>query len=487
LKTTALARPVVNQQEPDVTAVPSPRRRNLSHDDLEPVERLGAGGQGVVYEARVPDDEPPDRIALKEPLLGGTVTPEVVEGFRAEAETWTTVDAREREKPRWRNSEHVVGVVDHGDAPRPWLAVEYMDGGSLADRLADRPGGLPLAEALWVGECVCRAMAVAHEYGIVHLDLKPANVLFRSVEGAWDVPKVADWGLARVLAEQTGSVESLTVDYAAPEQFEPDEFGDPDSLTDVYQVGALVYALVTGDPPYTGSQLGVIRDVLEDTRPDPPSSRREAATERLDAVVLRALEREKADRYQAIQTFEAELAALREGAVQETGGSSRTGRRAAGEDRAGQSPDAEGPDQSEAEGGAGRSGDRGHPPEQPGSERPPAPAADDASGATVDDASGATVDDGAPGPSTGSTTEEPTDGQAHGPFTGSTGAQGGDGLADALRRVHDRGAPTLREAVERAEGSDEDDLAAGVRRAHRQGATGRGSLRAAVERVADTR
>ncbi len=105
----------------------------------------------------------------------------------------------------------------------PWIAMEYMDGGGLDDRLDERSDGLPLAEALWIGECICRGVEVAHNYGIAHLDLKPANVLFRETpEDRWDVPKVADWGLARVLAEQTGTMEGLSVKYAAPEQFEPD-------------------------------------------------------------------------------------------------------------------------------------------------------------------------------------------------------------------------------------------------------------------------
>jgi serine/threonine protein kinase len=65
-------------------------------------------------------------------------------------------------------------------------------------------------------------------------------------------------------------MEGLSVTYAAPEQFEPDEFGDPDMLTDIYQVGALVHAMLTGEPPYSGSQLSVMRDVVAPETPSPP-------------------------------------------------------------------------------------------------------------------------------------------------------------------------------------------------------------------------
>ena len=296
---------------PDRGAVASPPRRDLDYRTIDAAKSpLDAGGQALVYEAAVPDDEPPDRIALKEPADPGTLTGDVVETFLEEARTWELVDRREREKRRWADSEHVVGVIDTGER-LPWIAMEYMDGGDLAQRL-DGTDGLALDEALWVGECVCRGIELAHNYGVAHLDVKPSNVLFRTTAGdAWDVPKIADWGLARSLSEHTRTMEGLSVTYAAPEQFEPEEFGDPDMLTDVYQVGALVYALLTGRPPYVGNQMSVMHDVVYGDQPAPPSAHRDDVSPALDAIVSTALETSKRDRYDAIQIFRQALQAAR--------------------------------------------------------------------------------------------------------------------------------------------------------------------------------
>ncbi|MBO4249023.1 serine/threonine protein kinase (plasmid) [Halomicrobium sp. IBSBa] len=296
---------------PDRSAVASPPRRDLDYRTIDAAKSpLDAGGQALVYEAAVPDDEPPDRIALKEPADPGTLTGDVVETFLEEARTWELVDRREREKRRWADSEHVVGVIDTGER-LPWIAMEFMDGGDLAQRL-DGTDGLALDEALWIGECVCRGIELAHNYGVAHLDVKPSNVLFRTTAGdAWDVPKLADWGLARSLSEHTRTMEGLSVTYAAPEQFEPDEFGDPDMLTDVYQVGALVYALLTGRPPYAGNRMSVMHDVVYGDQPAPPSAHRDDVSPALDAIVSTALETSKRDRYDAIQIFRQALRAAR--------------------------------------------------------------------------------------------------------------------------------------------------------------------------------
>lgn len=302
-----------NPPIPNLSSVASPPRRCISYTDLQTVDDpIGAGGNAVVYEATLSDSTPPDRIALKEPPTDlSTLNRDIVQQFHNEAETWETLDRYEREKPRWTNSEHIVGIIETGD-DLPWIAMEYMDGGSLQDKLNQQPEGLPLSEALWVGECICRGIELAHNYGIAHLDLKPANVLFRETSGdTWDVPKLADWGLARLLANETGTSDGLSIEYAAPEQFEPDEFGDPDTLTDLYQAGAIVYALLTGEPPYEGSQTSIMYDVVHGDGPTPPSSVREECPPELDRALGVALARQKTDRYRTINEFEEALKAIR--------------------------------------------------------------------------------------------------------------------------------------------------------------------------------
>jgi outer membrane protein assembly factor BamB/predicted RNA-binding protein with RPS1 domain len=301
-------------REPDLANVSSPPRKPLTYERIETGAPIGSGGQGVVYQAEISGTDPPDRVALKEPRQDNrTLNETVVEAFLEEAETWEMLDDRERRKPRWKSSEHIVGVVDTGDQ-LPWIAMEYMDGGSLGDRLADHPDGLPTDEALWIGECICRGVELAHNYGIAHLDLKPENILFRETkEGAWDVPKLADWGVSRKLAERTGTMEALSVAYAAPEQFEPQEFGDPDMLTDIYQVGVLLYTIFTGEPPHTGTQLTVLRAVVDGKEPAAPSERRSELSAELDQIVLKAIAQEKSERYRTIGVLANELQSLRGG------------------------------------------------------------------------------------------------------------------------------------------------------------------------------
>ena len=203
---------MADDRVPDITAVASPPQCEIKITDLNIGKQLGTGGHAVVHEARLPDRPEIDRLALKEPWVRGsegTLNQHAVEQFLREAENWAEIDQREREKHRWRHSEHFVGVIDVGDR-QPWIAMEYMDAGSLDERL-EGADGLPLDEALWIGECLCSGLEIAHSLGIAHLDLKPANVLFRETpDDQWNVPKISDWGLARTLVDETGTMEMMS-------------------------------------------------------------------------------------------------------------------------------------------------------------------------------------------------------------------------------------------------------------------------------------
>jgi hypothetical protein len=123
-------------------------------------------------------------------------------------------------------------------------------------------------------------------------------VLFTSSGDGWAVPKVSDWGLARLMLDETGSVEGLSPHYAAPEQFDAERYGSPDDRTDIYQVGTLVYELVTGRPPFEGSATAVMQSVLSE-EPTPPSEVADVPAE-LDDVLAKALAKEPDDRYDSI-------------------------------------------------------------------------------------------------------------------------------------------------------------------------------------------
>jgi serine/threonine protein kinase len=269
-------------------------RRSLSYADIDKGEPIGSGGNADVYRGTTTTDGEIIDIALKEPRMGGTLHTETVDRMMQEAETWQQLG----------DHDHIVSVVDYGSEPLPWIAMEYMD----ADHLGDRAGGLELDQALWTAIVTTKAVRHAHRRGIAHLDLKPANVLFRSVEDAWDVPKVADWGLSKHLLNHSKSVEGMSVEYAAPEQFD-DEYGAVDDITDVYQLWAVFYELFTGRPPFEGKPFKVMNRIQTE-EPEPPSSVADVPAD-LDEILLRAMATEKADRYETVIYLRDEFQQLR--------------------------------------------------------------------------------------------------------------------------------------------------------------------------------
>ncbi|OVE82824.1 serine/threonine protein kinase [Natronolimnobius baerhuensis] len=281
---------------PDV-ADTDPVRIDADFTDFEELEAIGSGGNADVTKVQF-KGEGPDICALKQPRMQGTLDVESLSQFTAEAETWEKLD----------DHDHIVSVLGYESQPLPWIALEYMDGGSLDARLGD----LEPAEALWIGVCIARAVRHAHRRGIAHLDLKPENVLFAETEpGSWDVPKVADWGLAKMLLEHSQSIEGLSPHYAAPEQFDDETYGHTDDYTDIYATGAVVYAALVGEPPFTGSAATVMHDVLE-SEPIPPSERVDGLPEGTDSALMRALTKDKSDRYESILDFKRELNRLLE-------------------------------------------------------------------------------------------------------------------------------------------------------------------------------
>jgi hypothetical protein len=273
--------------------VPAGPDLDIAYDDLDIDEFVGGGGNADVHRASVASAAGPVTVAIKRPRARGTLHTEQVERFVDEAETWARLD----------DHDGIVDVLGWGSQPLPWLAMEYMDGGDLADRA----GTVDLAEGLWTAVSLARAVRHAHRRGVAHLDLKPANVLFRECEGSWDAPKVADWGLSKHLIEHSASVEGMSPHYAAPEQFD-DEYGAADDITDVYGLGAVTYELLTGRPPYEGRATEVMNAVMHE-QPPAPSEVADLPAE-LDDVLLTALATEKADRYESVLYLRDDLQAI---------------------------------------------------------------------------------------------------------------------------------------------------------------------------------
>jgi hypothetical protein len=251
-------------------------------EDYEILEMLGSGGMGKVFKARQKSLK--RLVALKVIHSGSNASPQEAERFRIEAEAVAGL-----QHPNIVQI-HEVGRQDGC----PFLALEYVPGGSLEQRL--RGGPLPPRQAAELVRTLALAMQHAHERGIVHRDLKPANILFDEA-GA---PRIADFGLARKLDEagqmtRTGTVLG-TPSYMAPEQAEgrPSRVGP---ATDVYALGAILYECLTGRPPFQGQTL---LETLEMVRTEAPTLPRRVHPQvpiDLETICLKCLEKEPAARY----------------------------------------------------------------------------------------------------------------------------------------------------------------------------------------------
>jgi len=274
--------------------IPSPPRLSLTYDAIKKGDPIGSGGNADVYRATATTESGEVELALKEPRMSGTIDTSTIDKMLTEAETWQQLD----------DHDHIVSVIDYGSDPLPWIAMEYMDGGDLSEHA----GNLEFEQALWTALAITKGVRHAHSKGVAHLDLKPENVLLRSVDNAWDVPKVADWGLSKQLLEHSKSVDGMSPHYAAPEQFDTETYGPTDNVTDVYQLGAVFYELFTGRPPFEGQTFEVINKI-QTKSPTPPSQIVDVPAE-IDDILLTALATEKSDRYDDVLYIRDELQKL---------------------------------------------------------------------------------------------------------------------------------------------------------------------------------
>jgi hypothetical protein len=253
---------------------------------------LGEGGMGVVYKAR---QEGLNRVvALKRVRRDYAAESQALGRFRAEAEAVARLA-----------HPHIVSVYAWGEHDGcPYFALEYCPGGSLDKAVAGQPQPPPGAARLV--EKLARAVQAAHEAGVVHRDLKPANVLLAppgdepALNTPWGVPKVADFGLCRLLqAEGQRTAEGAvagTPQYMAPEQAEG-RGQDIGPATDVWALGVILYEMLTGRRPFqAGSTPATLRAVCQDEPPRPMRLQAGVPAE-LEAICLRCLRKRPGERY----------------------------------------------------------------------------------------------------------------------------------------------------------------------------------------------
>lgn len=257
----------------------------------EILEELGRGGMGVVYKARQTALQ--RVVALKMILAGGHAGAAELDRFRAEAETVARLQ-----------HPHIVQVFEVGEADgHPFLALEFCAGGSLDRQLAATPRNP--AQAARLIETLASAMHVAHRAGVVHRDLKPANVLLAEAGR----PKITDFGLAkrldRVGQTQSGAILG-TPAYMAPEQAEG-RTREVGPAADVYALGAILYELLTGRPPFrAATPLDTLLQVVNDL-PVPPRQLQPDTPHDLETVCLKCLHKDPASRYGSARALAEDL------------------------------------------------------------------------------------------------------------------------------------------------------------------------------------
>ncbi len=277
------------------TLPPAPTTAPTVFGACELLAELGRGGMGVVYRAR---QQGLGRIvALKRMLHGDSAPPGDVARFRAEAEAAARLD-----------HPHIVPVYSvDTDEGQPYFVMKYVEGTTLARRLAEGP--LPPVEAARLLAPVCRAVQFAHERGVLHRDLKPSNVL---IDGNGQ-PYVSDFGLAkRIDAEasltQTGAILG-TPSYMAPEQASGGR-GTIGPASDVYGLGAILYQMLTGRPPFqAASPIDTLLLVLEQD-PVPPRVLNPRANADLEMIALKCLQKSPEQRYPSAAALADDLDAL---------------------------------------------------------------------------------------------------------------------------------------------------------------------------------
>ena len=269
----------------------------------EVLATLGRGGVGVAYKAW--DPELKRVVVLKLLRAGRSASVQEMARFRVEAEAIARV-----------RHAHVVQVYDFGDVDgEPFLAMEYCDGGTLAERWLG--AALPPREAALMVRQIAEGVAAAHQMRIVHRDLKPGNVLLVSGSAATSAsgslapqsltidslpyyPKVSDFGLAKLLDSDDGQTRTGTMlgtpVYMAPEQ----AFGRPAEVgpaADIYALGVILYEALTGKPPFQGTTAAETLDLARRQEPLPPRRLRRSVPADLETTTLQCLQKEPARRY----------------------------------------------------------------------------------------------------------------------------------------------------------------------------------------------
>src|SRR5215213_10675846 len=272
-------------------------RRTVLDNRYDVVRPLGSGGMGEVYLAR--DRVLGRDVALKVLRMQYAGDDEFAERFKREA-----MSAASLSHP------NIVQVYDRGETADgiSYIAMEYVSGGTLREQIEER-GPFEARRAAAVAAQIADALEAAHERGVIHRDIKPQNVLVTSSGHL----KVTDFGIARAASAVTSSASGAvfgTAGYISPEQ----AMGEPvGPASDLYSLGVVLYEMLTGELPFTADNSIAVcmKHVTEPLRP--PRSLNPAIPEEINALVVRLLAKDPADRYHSAAELLADLERVRDG------------------------------------------------------------------------------------------------------------------------------------------------------------------------------
>ena len=268
-------------------------RLNAALEGRYAIEReLGEGGMATVYLAEDLKHERSVALKVLKPELAAVVG---AERFLTEIKTTANLQ-----------HPNILPLFDSGEADGfLFYVMPYVEGETLADRL-ERESQLPVDEAVKVATEVSDALEAAHERGVIHRDIKPANILLSRGR-----PLVADFGIALAVSAAGGGrltetgLSLGTPHYMSPEQATGDQGVGP--ATDIYALGSVLYEMLVGEPPYTGSNAQAILGKIIQGKPVSATEERPAVPANVDAAVRKALEKLPADRFKSAASFAAAL------------------------------------------------------------------------------------------------------------------------------------------------------------------------------------
>ncbi|MGH3897881.1 MAG: Stk1 family PASTA domain-containing Ser/Thr kinase [Pseudonocardiaceae bacterium] len=269
--------------------------RRLLSERYELGETLGYGGMSEVHRGR-------------DVRLGRVVAVKVLRADLARDPQFQYRFRREAQNAAALNHPAIVAVYDTGETaseygPLPYIVMEFVEGLTLRD-IVKTEGPMDEQRAMETMADICAALDFSHRNGIIHRDVKPANVMITSAGAV----KVMDFGIARALADGQGVTQTAavigTAQYLSPEQARGEQV---DARSDVYAAGCVLYELITGDPPFTGDSPVAVayQHVRED--PAPPSHQNPEVSAAIDAVVLKAMSKNPANRYQSAAEMRSDL------------------------------------------------------------------------------------------------------------------------------------------------------------------------------------